>query len=182
MIGIVITAIAFGIFAFAGVLIGRTYFGGEPIADGPPVGEPPVNVLVAAAAIVGGICAYRGMPPEALGIVAASCALMTAIWYTDVTRGIVPDSLTLIPLGALIVGGLLSGGLHRRSTGYSAGSAYPRYRRNAAYGCGRVRQFIRWACVPRSMSFCLTPIALLCGCVQMFRRIASGCRIAERDP
>jgi leader peptidase (prepilin peptidase)/N-methyltransferase len=109
MIGIVITAIAFGIFAFAGVLIGRTYFGGEPIADGPPVGEPPVNVLVAAAAIVGGICAYRGMPPEALGIVAASCALMSAIWYTDVTRGIVPDSLTLIPLGALIVGGLLSG-------------------------------------------------------------------------
>jgi leader peptidase (prepilin peptidase)/N-methyltransferase len=109
MIGMIITAFAFGIFAYAGVLIARTYFGGDPIADGPPVGEPPVSLLLGAAVVIGAICAYREMPPQALAIVAASCALMTAIWYTDVTRGIVPDSLTLIPLGALIVAGCLTG-------------------------------------------------------------------------
>ena len=109
MIGILITAVAFAIFAYAGVLIARAYFGGEPITDGPAASEPPVSALITACALAGGICAYRGLPPEALAIVAASCAVMTAIWYTDVTRGIVPDALTLIPLGALIVGGLLTG-------------------------------------------------------------------------
>jgi leader peptidase (prepilin peptidase)/N-methyltransferase len=109
IVAIVTAAIAFGIFTFAGLLIARTYFAGEPIADGPPVSEPPVNALLIAAVIAGGICGYRGMAPEALGIVAASCALMAAIWYTDVTRGIIPDALTLMPLGALIVAGLLTG-------------------------------------------------------------------------
>lgn len=109
MVNIVITALAFSAFAFAGVLIARTYFAGEPIPDGPPVGEPPVGALVIASALIGAICAYRGMPPEALAIVAASCALLAAIWYTDVTRGIVPDSLTLIPLGAIVVAGFLTG-------------------------------------------------------------------------
>jgi leader peptidase (prepilin peptidase)/N-methyltransferase len=104
-----ITAIAFGVFAFAGILIARNYFGGEPIADGPPVAEPPITVLLIAAAIAGGVCAYRGLSPSALGIVAASCALMAAIWYTDVTRGIVPDALTVLPLVALIIAGFLTG-------------------------------------------------------------------------
>ncbi len=109
MSGIIISAIAFAIFAFAGILIARTYFTGERLADGPPASEPPVNVLIVAGALIGAICAYRGLRPEALAIVAACCALMAAIWYTDVTRGIVPDALTLLPLGALIVGGLLAG-------------------------------------------------------------------------
>ncbi len=109
MISILITSVAFATFSFAGALIARTYFGGEPIPDGPPVSQPPVRSLIIAAAIAGGVCAYRGLGAEALAIVAASCALMTAIWYTDVTRGIVPDSLTLIPLGALIVAGCLTG-------------------------------------------------------------------------
>ena len=109
IVGIIVSALAFGIFAFAGILIAKTYFHGAPIADGPPVAEPPVIALLIAAAIAGGICAYRGMPPSALGIVAASCALMAAIWYTDVTRGIVPDSLTLVPLIALIIAGFLTG-------------------------------------------------------------------------
>jgi leader peptidase (prepilin peptidase)/N-methyltransferase len=109
IVGIVTTAIAFGIFAFAGILIARTYFGGEPIPDGPAAAEPPVVALVIAAAIAGGICAFRGMPPSALGIVAASCALMAAIWCVDVTRGIVPDALTLVPLIALVIAGFLTG-------------------------------------------------------------------------
>jgi len=109
IVGIIVSALAFGIFAFAGILIAKTYFNGAPIADGPPVAEPPVIALLIAAAVAGGICAYRGMPPSALGIVAASCALMAAIWYTDVTRGIVPDSLTLVPLIALIIAGFLTG-------------------------------------------------------------------------
>jgi leader peptidase (prepilin peptidase)/N-methyltransferase len=103
------TALAFAIFTFAGILIARTYFSGEPIADGPPVAEPPVSALLIAAAIAGAICAYRGLGPSALGVVAASCALMAAIWYTDVTRGVVPDPLTLLPLGALILAGFLTG-------------------------------------------------------------------------
>ena len=55
IVSIVTAAVAFGIFTFAGLLIARTYFGGEPIADGPPAGEPPVNALLIAAVIAGGI-------------------------------------------------------------------------------------------------------------------------------
>jgi prepilin signal peptidase PulO-like enzyme (type II secretory pathway) len=35
--------------------------------------------------------------------------VLTAIWCVDVTRGIVPDALTLVPLAALVLAGLLTG-------------------------------------------------------------------------
>jgi leader peptidase (prepilin peptidase)/N-methyltransferase len=110
IVSILLTAAAFAAFAYGGILAARTYFGGgEPLADGPRPGEPPVLVLVAVAAVLGAICGYRGVPAQALAIIAGSIAVMTAIWYTDVKRGLVPDALTVIPLVGLIIAGFLTG-------------------------------------------------------------------------
>ncbi len=106
---ILISAIAFGAFSFAGLLIARTYFGGAPLPGGPPPGVPPTRILIVACGLVGAICGYRGLGPEALAIIALACALMTAIWCVDVTRGFIPDALTLAPLAVLVIAGLLTG-------------------------------------------------------------------------
>jgi prepilin signal peptidase PulO-like enzyme (type II secretory pathway) len=106
-----ITALAFGAFAYAGVLVATTYWSNVAPLDGSPtpVAAPPVAVLIAGAAVLGGACAYRGVPAETLAIIAGMIIVLTAIWCVDVTRGIVPDALTLIPLAILIVAGLLTG-------------------------------------------------------------------------
>jgi prepilin signal peptidase PulO-like enzyme (type II secretory pathway) len=109
IVTILVTALAFAIFAFGGVLIARTYYAGPPIDNPPPIAEPPIALLVAAAAVLGGVCAYRGVPAQALTLVAATMLVMAAVWYTDATRGIIPDTLTLVPLAALLIAGLIGG-------------------------------------------------------------------------
>jgi prepilin signal peptidase PulO-like enzyme (type II secretory pathway) len=68
-----------------------------------------VAILIGAAALIGAACALRSAPAQTLAIVAAMIGVLTAIWCVDVTRGIVPDALTLVPLLALLVAGLLTG-------------------------------------------------------------------------
>ena len=108
--GILLTAAAFAAFAYAGALAAQTYWSSVPqLEDGPEPQAPPIWILVGAAAVIGALCALRGAPPQTLAIVAATVGVLTAIWCVDVTRGIVPDVLTLVPLVALLVAGLLTG-------------------------------------------------------------------------
>ena len=105
-----VTAIAFAAFAYAGALAAATYWSSLKPLDGAPAPQaPPVPLLIAGAAAIGSMCALRGAPGEALAIVAAMVAVLTAIWCVDVSRGIVPDMLTLVPLTALLIAGLLTG-------------------------------------------------------------------------
>lgn len=110
-LNIVVTALAFAAFAYAGVLAATTYWPKGPVMEGSPraLDVPPLTVILVGAALLGGICAFHGAPTETLAIVAVMTGLLTAIWCVDVTRGIVPDALTLIPLLALLVAGLLTG-------------------------------------------------------------------------
>jgi prepilin signal peptidase PulO-like enzyme (type II secretory pathway) len=108
--GMVLTALAFAAFAYAGALAARTYWAMVPrLADSPEPQVPPVAILVCAAAVIGALCALRGAPSGTLAIVGAMAGLLTAVWCVDTTRGIVPDVLTLVPLAALLVAGLLTG-------------------------------------------------------------------------
>jgi prepilin signal peptidase PulO-like enzyme (type II secretory pathway) len=109
MIAVVVTALAFAIFAVGGVLIARTYFAGPVVADGPIAAPPPMGLLAAGAAILGAVCALRGVPAQTLTLIAATVLVMAAVWSTDAMRGIVPDALTLVPLAALIIAGLVAG-------------------------------------------------------------------------
>lgn len=106
-----VTAIAFAAFAYAGALAAMTYWANVPRLDGgpTPVTAAPVTILICAAAVIGAVCAWRGAPAETLAIVAAMAGILTAIWCVDVTRGIVPDALTIVPLAGLILAGLLTG-------------------------------------------------------------------------
>ncbi len=108
--GVIITAIAFAAFAYAGALAALTYWSSVPqLEGGPDPQTPPVYVLVGTAAAIGAVCALHGAPPQTLAIVAATVGVLAAVWCVDVTRGIVPDALTLVPLAALLIAGLLTG-------------------------------------------------------------------------
>jgi leader peptidase (prepilin peptidase)/N-methyltransferase len=109
MIAVAITALAFAIFAIGGVLIARTYFAGPAIDDGPIAAQPPIALLAVGAAILGAVCALRGVSPQTLTLIAATVLIMAAVWCTDAMRGIVPDALTLVPLAALLIAGLVAG-------------------------------------------------------------------------
>jgi prepilin signal peptidase PulO-like enzyme (type II secretory pathway) len=110
VVQIVIAGIAFGLFAYAGSLIAHVFFADLPLlADGPAAAAAPIRTIVAISAIVGTYCAARDVPPTSLAIIAMVCAVMTAIWCTDMGHGIVPDALTLFPRGAVILANFLGG-------------------------------------------------------------------------
>lgn len=107
---IIVAGIAFGLFAYAGNLVARVCYADVPLAaDGPAPQAPPILTIVALCAIVGAYCAAHNVPPTTLAIIAMVCAVMTAIWCTDMTHAIVPDALTLVPLAAVILANLLNG-------------------------------------------------------------------------
>jgi prepilin signal peptidase PulO-like enzyme (type II secretory pathway) len=110
LLGIFVTAIAFAAFAYAGILAATTYWAAVPPLEGSPEPQqPPIFILVGAAAAIGAACALHGAPGTTLAIIAAMVGVLTAIWCVDVTRGIVPDALTLVPLAGLLIAGLLTG-------------------------------------------------------------------------
>jgi leader peptidase (prepilin peptidase)/N-methyltransferase len=110
VLGIFVTAIAFAAFAYAGVLAATTYWAAvPPLERSPEPQQPPILILVGAAAAIGAACALRGAPGTTLAIIAVMVGVLTAIWCVDVTRGIVPDALTLVPLVGLLIAGLLTG-------------------------------------------------------------------------
>lgn len=73
-----------------------------PFDDGPLPGVPSVPLLVGCAAILGGVIALHGIGTPQLGLIAVLCVCLSAVWYTDIRCGIVPDVFTIGPLVAVL--------------------------------------------------------------------------------
>jgi prepilin signal peptidase PulO-like enzyme (type II secretory pathway) len=69
----------------------------------------PQRALIVGAAVLGAIAAYRGLPLAGMAIVGLACGLLSAIWASDVVRGIIPDVFTIVPLGAILLAAALAG-------------------------------------------------------------------------
>jgi prepilin signal peptidase PulO-like enzyme (type II secretory pathway) len=111
MITILLATVAFAGAAALGLAAARGVCG--TIAESPPGGPPPSTVpqplLVIGAAVLGAVVAYRGLPFAGMAIVWLACGLLTAIWASDVVRGVIPDVFTLVPLGAILLAAALAG-------------------------------------------------------------------------
>ena len=110
MITILLAIIAFAGAAVVGLAAARGVCGpaDDAPAGGPPPGIVPQRVLVIGAAVLGAIAAWRGLPLAGLAIVGLSCALLAAVWASDVMRGIIPDVFTIVPLGAILLAAALA--------------------------------------------------------------------------
>src|SRR5690349_4753846 len=97
-------AVFFAMVGYVGVLLGISFTLTQRLPGSPEPGEPPVFVIVAGCALVGGSVISLHMPtPGQMALLAIVCTSLAAIWCTDVRYGIVPDVFTLGPL-ALITG------------------------------------------------------------------------------
>lgn len=104
MIGIAVAAAVFGCIAFIATELSAAFcLRVLPADDGPASRTPPVAVLVAATAVVGGVLAAWSAAP--LQIVAAAIVVfaLVACWCSDARCGIVPDAFTLGPLAVLFL-------------------------------------------------------------------------------
>ncbi len=111
MITILLAIVAFAGAAALGLAAARSVCGtvAEPPPGGPPPGVVPQRLLVIGAAALGAIAAARGIPLPGMAIVWLACGLLTAIWASDVMRGIIPDMFTLVPIGAILLAAALAG-------------------------------------------------------------------------
>jgi prepilin signal peptidase PulO-like enzyme (type II secretory pathway) len=111
MITILLAIVAFAGAAALGLAAARGVCGSitESPPGGPQPGVVPQRLLVGSAAVLGAIAAYRGLPFTGLAIVWLACGLLTAIWASDVVRGIIPDVFTIVPLGAILLAAALAG-------------------------------------------------------------------------
>jgi prepilin signal peptidase PulO-like enzyme (type II secretory pathway) len=111
MITILLAIVAFAGAAALGLAAARGVCGSvaESPPGGPPPGVVPQRLLVIGAAMLGAIAAYRGLPLPGLAIVGLACGLLTAVWASDVLRGIIPDVFTIVPLGAILFAAALAG-------------------------------------------------------------------------
>jgi prepilin signal peptidase PulO-like enzyme (type II secretory pathway) len=104
MIAVGAAVVFFGCVAFIAMqLSGIVCAGVAPEEDGPAAGRPPYVVLVAAAAVLGGVLVALGTTPVQIGIAAIVIFALVACWCSDTTCGIVPDVFTLGPLAALLL-------------------------------------------------------------------------------
>ena len=111
MIVLLLATVAFAGAAALGLAAARGVCGpvAETLPDGPPPGVVPQRLLIAGAAVLGAVAAARGLPFAGLAIVWLACGLLTAIWASDVVRGIIPDMFTIVPLGAILLAAALAG-------------------------------------------------------------------------
>jgi len=104
VIGIIAAALFFGSIAFIAVQASRAACSGVlPAPDGPSPSTPPAAVLIAAAALLGGLVVALGGTPTQIGIAALVVFALVACWCSDMLCGILPDVFTLAPLGLLLV-------------------------------------------------------------------------------
>ncbi|MGH7755798.1 MAG: prepilin peptidase [Vulcanimicrobiaceae bacterium] len=74
-----------------------------PFEDGPRSGTPPTLLLIAAAGILGGVVASRGLGLEMTLFFGMLAAALVGAWCSDVRCGLVPDVFTLVPLAIIVV-------------------------------------------------------------------------------
>lgn len=104
MIATVAAAVFFGCIGVFALFAGRSLCANVVSADdGPPAGKPPQIVIVVACVLLGGALVAVGATPLEIGIAAIVTFALAACWYTDTLCGMVPDVLTLAPLGALLL-------------------------------------------------------------------------------
>jgi prepilin signal peptidase PulO-like enzyme (type II secretory pathway) len=104
MIAIVVAAIFFACVAFIAAEVSRAVCARvQPLDDGPATGTPPIVVLVAASALLGGLMIARGATVTQLTAAAIVIFALVAAWCSDLLCGLVPDVFTLAPLGALLL-------------------------------------------------------------------------------
>jgi prepilin signal peptidase PulO-like enzyme (type II secretory pathway) len=103
-----IGALIFGAAGVSGTLVAAAVVPTlQRFEDGPKPFEVHPAALVAGAAVLGAILGWRHVPTADFIVAALATICLTAIWYCDARTGIVPDFFTLIPLGALIVYGIV---------------------------------------------------------------------------
>jgi leader peptidase (prepilin peptidase) / N-methyltransferase len=110
MLFVLLSMASFGVLSALGVYAARLVCAGiEPVADGPPSGNPQVPYVIGVCSLLGGVAAARGLPPLMLAIFCLVCGVLTAIWYADIVSGIVPDLFSLLPLGTIALAAGLAG-------------------------------------------------------------------------
>ncbi len=96
--------VVFGCVAFVGVDLSRIVCARiGPLDGAPPLGEPPVAVLVAAAALIAALLVVRGAGTTQMIGSAVVVLALAAGWSSDSLRGLLPDVFTLAPLGVLLL-------------------------------------------------------------------------------
>ncbi len=89
--------------AFLGVLLAAQICEATAaFEDGPPSGTTSIPLLLGCVALLGASIAMHGLSVPQLGLVAVLSLCLSAIWYSDVKRGVVPDVFTLVPLVAIL--------------------------------------------------------------------------------
>ncbi|HVA27480.1 MAG TPA: A24 family peptidase [Candidatus Baltobacteraceae bacterium] len=89
--------------AFLGVLLASQICEATTaFEDGPSSGSTSIPLLLGCVALLGAVVSMRGLSVPQLGVVAVLSLCLSAIWYSDVRRGIVPDVFTLVPLVAIL--------------------------------------------------------------------------------
>jgi leader peptidase (prepilin peptidase)/N-methyltransferase len=110
MLIILLSLIAFAVSSALGVYASRLVCDGiTSLPDGPPSGNAHPRYVVGVCALLGAIAAARGLPPLMLAIFCLVCGVLSAIWYADIVRGIVPDVFSLVPLATITLAAGLAG-------------------------------------------------------------------------
>jgi prepilin signal peptidase PulO-like enzyme (type II secretory pathway) len=102
-----IGALAFAVAGLCGTLIATALIPAlQPFEDGPPPYNVHPALLIAGAAVLGGFIGWREPPLLQFAVSALSTVVLVAIWYCDARTGFIPDWLTLLPLGLLLIYGV----------------------------------------------------------------------------
>jgi prepilin signal peptidase PulO-like enzyme (type II secretory pathway) len=114
LIPIVLAAAAFAVAAALGIAAARFVVADvEEMPNSPAPSTVPWRTLVIGSAVLGGIAAARGLNPGSLAFIALACGVLTAIWASDVSAGVIPDVFTLFPLAAIVLASLAAFIVHR---------------------------------------------------------------------
>ena len=101
---ILVGAAAYGVAAWLGMLLGETLCAGTPPLPGRPVQVmPPTLLFAGGGAMLGASVVLHGLPSFQLATLALVTVALAAAAAADLSAGIVPDLVTLVPLGALLL-------------------------------------------------------------------------------
>jgi prepilin signal peptidase PulO-like enzyme (type II secretory pathway) len=103
-----VVPVVFGAAAFLGIQLSAWQCRDHvPFPDGPRPIDPPIGLLVGAAAAVGLSLGFRGIPIPQVALFGMLTTALAAGAYADLRYGLLPDAWTLGPLAVVIAVGLL---------------------------------------------------------------------------